>query len=73
MGSRCRSNVPICEIMAHDRFIDGKPVKDKWQPLDNGKFQCPRCRNEMAVDTWLGTPYWKFCPMCGKPKEVNLL
>lgn len=69
----CLSNVPIHEIMARDRFKDGKPTKDKWKALDNGKFQCPRCRTEFQVDTWLGVPYWKFCPMCGRAKEVNLL
>ena len=61
----------LLEIMSKDRFRDVS--KDKWDALDNGKFRCPRCKYEFSVDTWLGVPYWKYCPMCGKEKEVNLL
>jgi hypothetical protein len=49
--------------------------KDEWQ-LDitsrhDNRFICPTCKNTFYVDTWLGKPYWKFCPLCGKRKEVH--
>lgn len=69
-------SVPIIEIMtARNRFA---PIeKDRWERderyIYEARFICPRCKTSFAVDTWLGVPYWKFCPMCGKPKEVKLL
>ena len=70
----CRSDLRIIEIMSRDRFY---PIsKDKWERDEaaqyEARFICPRCKSSFAVDTWLGVPYWKFCPMCGKPKEVRL-
>lgn len=76
MTVTCRSDVRIIEIMTtRNRFA---PIeKDRWERderyIYEARFICPRCKTSFAVDTWLGVPYWKFCPMCGKPKEVKLL
>lgn len=58
---------PIVEVMREDRF-----TKDCWERVEayEPRFRCPTCGHIFTVDCWFGRPYWKFCPLCGKPKEV---
>ena len=65
-------NTPISIIGAYlDGYDKGKaeqPKKGRWISADaifgGVPFYCSEC-GENTLDTVMGKPRWKFCPMCG--------
>lgn len=58
----------MCELIDKQPTIEPERRKGRWISADavfhGVPFYCSEC-GENTRDTVMGTPRWKFCPMCG--------